>query len=416
MAMERASNVGLERAGRRTRDGVRKEDDTSSALPFQIAGVWVDKPEVCRGERTVVRVRATHAQGNAAWLVPSINGRVGWAVSVIAPDSTPGKYQIPVRLGDPDRRSPGQRAAYRESSASIVLKDCDTPASLWLTSTQPFPNEEVVWLRATRRGPSPDPDAPSRLQAWYVWDFGDGSPKLRTKNPEARHLFPNEEERGPGQRVFTYLVKAELFDQEGRVLADGALDFTLRNRLEELKYTDHRLQLRSEFQPHPRIDSDGASVIDVVLKNLDGEETADLTGLDLHQLPCSMDGPSRIDRRAIQEVFDAGSVPPRGAIAGRLRWPKDAAADVCNLDVSIHGTSRPSGLTVGATFSMRLRLDQGVDVVSDRQDTAEIRKAMTLIDKPYVTLDDLVDLIASGQISESALQAWRLPPSRKNAR
>jgi hypothetical protein len=382
-------------------------------LPFRITGVSVDKPEVCRGERTVVRVRATHDEGKVGRLVPVINGRVGWAVSVLVPGATPGNYKIPVRVGDPSRNAPGEPVEYQQTSASIVLKDCDAPSSLWLTSRQPSSIEESVWLRATWLDGNSQPRPPGREPVSYVWDFGDGSPKVRTQNPEVRHLFPSEEERGPGKRVFSYLVNAELLDPTGQTLADGMLDITLRNRIEELKYTDHRLQLRAEFHPHPRIDSDGSAVMDVLLKNLDPEETARLTDMEFRRVSCSANGATQIEPHAVAEVFDGASVPPLGTISGKLRWPNNDSNDVCHIDVSIKGISQPGGLTVGGTFSMRVRLDQdqGVEQIRDSAQAAEIKKAMSLLNKRQVTLEDLARLVETGQISESVLH----PPGSKKA-
>lgn len=367
--------------------------------PYRVSDVTIDKTEVCRGERALVSVKATHDQGEAELLVPSISGRVGWAVSVIAPGAAPGMYDIPIQLGDPRSSEPGAPVDYEQARAHIRLKDCEAPTSLWLSSRQPTAVEEDVRLRATWLGVTAD--AESRAQS-YVWDFGDGH-EMRTTAAEVRHVFPDEEERGPDMRVFTYVIQTEAFDGQGHSLARGKLALTLRSHVGELKYTDHRLQLVARYHPHPQVAPNGAQFIDVNLTNLDSQETAQLTSLTFRAMPCGS-GESRVEWHEVTEVFDQSQIPPRSSISGRLFASAATSPDTCHLDVSVSGSSSPSKLDVGGDFSLRVRLDDdAVEEVLDSTRKAEIETALALLHKPYATLEDLADLVQSGRLSPAAL-------------
>jgi hypothetical protein len=186
----------------------------------------------------------------------------------------------------------------------------------------------------------------------------------------------------------------------------------MRNRLEELKQSDHRIQLYAVFHPEPATDADGARFIDVVLKNLDAKETASLASLAFRQVPCTpTPAPPTAESHPVAEVFRDASIPPRGSISGRLRWPKDGPAEVCHLDVSAEGSSQPGGFSVGAEFSMRVGSDHGVETVADPDQAAAIGKAMAILHKTYVTPQDLERLVASGEIPASALKRGAPPAS-----
>lgn len=383
---------------------LRLADHAASKPDFFVSEVRVDKPEVCRGERAVVSIRAEYPAGDPDLLVPAIGGRVGWAVSVIAPGESAGTYDIPIQLGEPRLSSPGELVEREQTSARIKLKDCDAPSALWVTSQQPTHVEEDARLKATWIGLD---SGKARAANQYVWDFGDGSARVHTAQPEVRHVFPAEEDRGPGKRVFTYLVNAEAFDDMGRSMARGALALTFRNHLEELKYTDHRLQLLARYHPHASVTKDGTPFIDVSLTNLDVRETAELTALEFRIVPCSASA-ARFERHAPAEVFESRELLPRATISGRLMATGSVSPADCHLDVSVIGNSYPGQLVVGGQFSMRLRLDDdGVESISDPSRRADVEQAMALLGKPYVTGQDLADLVELGRLPASVLASAR---------
>ena len=203
--------------------------------------------------------------------------------------------------------------------------DCDAPLALWVSAQQPTSIEEDARFHAAAL--ASDGDAGAAFQpASYRWDFGDGSSRVTTKGPDAAHVFPNEEVRGPRKRVFTYLVKAEALDSSGGVLLTGVVDIYLRNRHEELKASNRRLQPQVVYHPELDTEPDGSRVIEVVLKTLDDTETANLTSLEVRHVPCTPGPqPPSADHRPVADVFRASSVRPRGSISGRLRWPIDCA-------------------------------------------------------------------------------------------
>jgi len=72
------------------------------------------------------------------------------------------------------------------------------------------------------------------------------------------------------------------------------------------------------------------------------------------------------------------------------------------------GNSYPGRLVVGGQFSMRLRLDDdGVESISDPNRRADVEQAMALLGKPYVTGQDLADLVELGRLPASVLASAR---------
>jgi hypothetical protein len=375
------------------------DDVVRDDLPYRIAEITVDKPVVCRGEKTIVRLRAEHDEGKADWLLPAIGGRIGWAVSMVVPGTKAGRYRIPVQLSDPDGSGPGEMAPYVQKGAFVEVKDCDTPASVWILPSQESSVEEDFRFKAAFHSGDPRGD---ETAASYVWSFGDGSPKAVTKEPVSRHLYPSEEERGPGRRVFTYLVVVDALDGKGKVLATGSTDVWLRNRIEELQRSEHRLQLIVSYHPHPSADSVGNRFIEVTVRNLSVDETARLSSLEYRLVPCESSASTRVENHPVSDVFTGALVAPRGSLAGRLKWAKDAPDDVCNVDVSIRGASEPSALPIEGVFSMRARVDGvGLTAVADPILAAGVKQAMQKLGRSYVTREDLERLVASGELDTS---------------
>ncbi|HEY6464161.1 MAG TPA: PKD domain-containing protein, partial [Polyangiaceae bacterium] len=295
----------------------RPEDDpipdvVHPELPYRITNVTVDKPSVCRGEKATIRVEAEDYEGKADWLLPNIGGRTGWAISMVVPGSKPGKYKIPVQITDPDAAPVGKSAAYQQASAFVELKDCDLSAFLGVGVQQASARVEDV--RAHARFHSTDNDTP----ASYVWDFGDGTGKTTTTDPEMRHKYAGEQERGPGRRVFSYVIKAVALDARGNVLASGVADFSLRNLAEEDERTRHRIDLMADYSPISSTDSDGDHVLDVAIRNLSAGESATLQSLEYRVFSCEANAAPAVETHGAGDVFSDTTVPPRGAVHGRM--------------------------------------------------------------------------------------------------
>ena len=375
---------------------------TSEALPYRIVEVSVEPARICRDQQVVVRMRAEHDEGRAEWLLPLIGGKLGWQVALVLPGAAPGRVEIPVSIGEP-------LTGGRVTGAGVVeVMDCEARgAALWLAADQAGEREEAV--RFTGRFA-----AGREAAARFGWDFGDGSARVTTTEVRARHDFPDEEARGPGRRISTYLVRVEALSARGEVLARGVIDVSFRNRFEELEESDGRVQLEVLYQPHPRVTADGDQVIEVTLKNLAAEESARLEALEYRLVPCA---PGEVARQVhpVSDVFAEAVVPARGSVRGQLRWPRGARRDVCNVDVSVRGRSEPGGLGVGGVFSMRTRVEvgQGAVAVTDPAQVAALERAVGLLGGgpgAVVTREQLERLADEGQLERLDWTPPRPPP------
>ena len=375
-------------------------------LPYRITNVTVDKPSVCRGEKATIRVEAEDYEGKADWLLPNIGGRTGWAVSMVIPGTKPGKYKIPVQITDPDTAPVGKPAKYQQASAFIELKDCDQAAVLGVGAQQASSRVEDVRAHAVYHSTSND------TPASYAWDFGDGSGKVTTAAPETRHKYAGEQERGPGRRVFSYVIKADALDARGNVLASGVADLSLRNLAEEDERTRHRIDLMADYSPVASTEGNGDHVLDVAIRNLSAGESATLQSLEYHVFSCEPKAAPTVETHGAGDVFTDTTVPPRGSVRGHMVWPAGSSG-VCKVDVSVSGTSNPSGYPAFAAFSMRVSLDgPGVDRFpgDDTGRSAAIETAMAKLHKNFVTREDVEQLLAQGDLDPAA--AKTLLPAR----
>jgi hypothetical protein len=379
-------------------------------LPYRIADITVDKLSVCRGEKVTIGIRAEHDEGKADWLLPNVGGKLGWTVSMVLGGTKPGRYRIPVELTDPDNAPATGPAKYQQTSAYIELKDCELTAALAVgvrRASQRVEDSIVVAKYSSKAGDKP---------ASYVWDFGDGSTLVTTAEPTTRHMYPNEEQRGSGRRVFTYVIKGSALDASGKLLATGRADLSLRNRAEEDEHTRHRIDLMADYSPLPVTDKNGDHALDVTIRNLSTSETAVLTSLEYRVLSCEADATAKIENHGAGDIFPDANVPPRGSVAGHLVWPADSTG-VCTVDVMVTGTSQPSGYPAYASFSMRVRLEgPGIDRFTDPDKGAALSQAMALLHKNFVTPDDVEKLVSEGQmdpaVAKTLLPAKPAPSGR----
>jgi hypothetical protein len=302
------------------------------------------------------------------------------------PGHAPGRYKIGVVVTDPESGASGDpQPPYQRAGAYVTLKDCDAPAVVRVNISKGGEAEEDIRFAAAYYG------ARGEVPASYVWDFGDDSASTTSKDRTTQHLFPSEEQRGPGKRVFSYLVHVDARDASGKVLASGVKDVSIRNRQEEVKHTLHVLQLVAEFPPVPRTEANGDKVSDIKLKNIDMTETANITSLEYRLGPCDGKATPETQQHSATDVFPAAVVPPRSTLQGTLRWPSGSDEGVCFLDVTIHGTSEPGKLGVGGGFSMRTQINAaaGAMPIGNPEQASALAKLMKERGTNYLSPEDV---------------------------
>jgi hypothetical protein len=85
-------------------------------------------------------------------------------------------------------------------------------------------------------------------------------------------------------------------------------------------------------------------------------------------------------------------------------WPASSTG-VCTVDVMATGTSRPSGYPASASFSMRVRVEgPGVETFDDPDKSAAMHQAMSLLNKNFVTREDVEGLVKRGEMDPATAQ------------
>jgi hypothetical protein len=379
-------------------------DEFHPELPFRITDVILDKTSVCRGEKVTITIKAEDDRGLADWLLPNIMGKAAWTATMVVPGRTPGRFKFPLSLMDPDHPPAEGEPFKQETGAFVELKDCDATNTLGVGVGKSGGAVEDVIVGAKYHSSSGDSPAS------YLWDFADGTAPITTKDPKVRHVFPNEVTRGPGKRVTTYLIKASALDSSGTVLANGVVDFSLRNKIEEDERTRHSLELFAQYNFISTTDADGNHTMDVTLWNWSAKQTAVLKSLEYHLQNCEgKQAHSTIETHGVGEVFSGGSVPPRGSVSGRMVWPA-GSKDVCTADVQVTGVSEPFGDPVTASFSMQVLLEGPLVTqlpVTTKEDWAAgeaLAKAEEKLHKKGLTQADLDKLVADGDLDPAVLE------------
>lgn len=362
---------------------------------FGFAGIDVEKSSICRGEQTMIRVRARHEnEAEAAWLTPVVGSTRGWQVPWGDLASPPGRYKVPVRLVSAD-------GSFVEEHVAIEIRDC-TPAWVLTVADRELPSSggETHELSAMliSGGTAADPSA----AASYLWDFDDGEQVASTERTVI-HDFPAEEARSEGDGAeHTYLVRVRALDAQGGELAMGMKELNQPNAFAALKRQGHRLQLKADYSS---LADDG--VLEFVLRNIDGEETAHLDRVELRLIGC--DNEEKETRQAAaRDLLEATSVPPRGSVKGRLTWAAAEREGLCFVDTSVSGRSEPGDYEVVTYLSMTVgRRPDTVTVPSDH--TALLDEAARLLGHPRaITLRDIQRLEEEGKLPRGVLSR---PPS-----
>ena len=367
-------------------------------LGFEVADIEVEKETICRGEPTQIRITARRAGGDEGWLVPSVDGKVGWTVPYSRLAGAAGTYRVPIRLLDPE----GGAGAYVDDSAYVEVKDCVAP---WVVIVQARRflvggEERGVDLTATLRdGPTWEafglatherdgargaPVSPVATAASWRWELGDGD-VVTTRTPFLRHELPDEEARGMDGLVDSYTVRAIALDADGRELGAGVVAVSLINRTAELKRTAHRLQLAARHAPVPATGAGGARYLDVTLRNIDGEETARLESMSMRTITCA-EADGGVRAVGVESVFPERVIPPGGEITGRVTWPAKQAPDVCFVNVAVTGRTAPGDYEVVGYFSLEVGRSRTATTVTDPARVAALREVTRALGDPRVPI------------------------------
>jgi hypothetical protein len=315
----------------------------AAALPFGIADVRVDKPTVCRGEPSRIRVTPFHQHtGGEQWLTATIDGVRGWESAFVAPPGAVGMQRVPVTVS----QQRDGRVTRATTDVYIEVADCAAPYSLRV-DIQAFaeaPEQIGFYAHASSAG-----------VAEYRWNFGDGT-SVRTRTAAAFHTYPAEVDR-PGGAAASYLVTVDGVAADGTPRGTAYASVAIANPTRLFRAQTAQLQLAVEQRMRP-VSDDGAHAVDITLTDADPAEAARLERIAVTLLPCGGGGgrPLAVDLAA---VFGRLEVAAGGRIAGRLTIPGPAARGFCRARAEVAGTSRPGGLPVKVAFGLPLEAARG---------------------------------------------------------
>ena len=382
-------------------------DPAPKDLPFGISDVWVEKPQVCVGEPTRIRMTAFDQRGLDKWLVPVVAGEQSWEATFTAWPSAPGMRMVPVTLFDANAVKGGNVDAIH-TFVYVEVKNCFAPFPMYVEKRAIPPSEDLWAFRVTMyNGPAwverlADRDAPSAAAtpASFKWTFGDGT-STTTREPIATHQFPPELER-PDERQTLYKVRVDAIDGSGATMATTYAVVEVANRTRQLKHEQGLLQLVAVQPPGGgAADPDGTRHVAVELLNLDGGETARIDRMKIRLVGC--DGKDAGERGASpSSVFKELAIGPRQRIAGTFSLPKDGLEHVCYANAEVAGESEPGKLPVVGFFQLVTGETPGVALSDDQEEV--LQQARALLGNPkIVSVDDVRRLEQEGKIPRYVL-------------
>jgi hypothetical protein len=353
--------------------------------------IQIEKEEVCEGEENLVTVRAHTTDGNDAFLHYTVAGEAG--------------AQVPVRayLGR-DGKAMAQTAVVfsRDNVATAVqlpswtVKNCK-PARILIVTARMLPNsvaerEFTAVVQAL--------DGLPFQPAWYEWSFGDGAQDV-TPGPLATHDYAAL----PQKTAFTdLLVKVKAIDGRGQSV-EGRLPVHIRN----IAFAARQRGVAVIFaQPTPRFPEMGADgVVRQKFRIWHGEEVPiQVTGLTLSRslLPGA---PGAAPPVPSTVALDHGRALQFGEIpAGRVleqSLEHDFAADpkAYAVTYAIQGVT-PAGLQARGELTLlrpppRPTRENSV-AVDDPEMALKIRRAMSILNQPSVSQEDLWRLEREGRL------------------
>jgi hypothetical protein len=378
-----------------------------------VASVWIEKPSVCLGEPTRIRVTPSYAGVPAGRVTAVIGGHPGLEASFLATTGEPGVRHVVVSLVDEG----GSERTPVTSEATIEVLPCVADRVLLADATPLAGAPDAFalrarllrgdeWERRTRHASAASDDGPLEVAAArYRWRFGDDTTAVTTEG-SVTHAFPREADRPAGELAHAYLVRVDALDDSDRVLGVGYASVSLQNVHGRLELLHHVIALDAEYSQFPERDGAGGLASKVVLRNPSRTETVILQNVEVTKIGCDGRDAGR-EQLAPGSVLASDSVPAGGRVEGRWAVDGDAAEGICYLDAVVTGVSRPAGMTASGSFSMTVGRDPRGTLVTGDDRAAALTLARAQLGNPLtIGPDDMIRLEEEGKIPRGSLTAY----------
>lgn len=370
------------------------EEKKNPAAPV-IDNVTVEKTEVCEGEENLVSVRAHAPDGTDAFLHYTIGGRVGSRVplrSWIADDGESPKLQIQVFGKD--------NVVTTVDVPAFTVKPCK-PKRMALITQNLRANTWGEFDFEVKLIEKPGPDNASFVPFQprkYEWDFGDGE-TATTEGPSITHSFEGRKQEAMFSNL---LVQVKVYGNDDEPVL-GRISLQMLNPAYEDLATKGVVTLLVQFTPRfPELGSDGVVRQKVRLFHMRDKPVFLHNAVVFRHLMNPI-GPSPQQVVDPSSLLGTSTIPPGRGIEFEAKLDTNKDPDVFSLEFSLEGKDS-EGLPVRGAFSVMRPppkpTKEKSDPVLDPVLKEKILAARKILNKPYVTDEDLWALERQGKFAE----------------
>jgi hypothetical protein len=358
--------------------------------------VTVEKTEVCEGEENLITVRAHTPDGTDPYLHYAIGGRLGPRVPVrswIADDGEAPKLQVQV-FGK-------NNVVTTVDVPSFTVKPCKPKRMALITSNLRANTWSEFDLEVKLiENPAPDnasfvPFQPRR----YEWTFGDGE-KATTEVPYVTHNFENRKQDAMFSNL---LIEVKVYGNDEQPVL-GRTSIQLLNPAFEDLATKGVVTLLVQLTPRfPELGDDGVVRQKVRMFHMRDRPVFIHNAQVFRHLMANPTGASPQSVVDPSSLLGTSIIPPGRGIEFEVKLDTNNEPDVFSLEHAVEGKDS-EGLPARGTFSVMRPppkpTKQKSDPVVDPMLKAKILAARKLLNRPYVTDEDLWALERQGKFAD----------------
>jgi hypothetical protein len=359
--------------------------------------IILEKTEVCEGEENLITVRAHTPDGTDEFLHYTIGGRIGPSIPVrswIADDGEQPKLEV-VAFGK-------NNVATRMEVPAFTVKPCK-PQRMALINQNLRANTWSEFDFEVKLVEQPAPGNVSVLPfkpRSYEWKFGDGE-TATTEVPYITHSFEGRKQEA---MFSTFLIEVKVHGSNGEEPVLGRTSLQLLNPVFEDLETKGVVTLLTQFTPRfPELGSDGVVRQKVRLFHLRDRPVFIHNARVFKHLLNNPTGPSAEQVLDPSSVLGSSIIPPGKGLEFELKLDTRLEPNVFSMEYAIEGKDS-EGLPVRGTFSaMRpppRPTKENSNPVMDPLLKAKIIAARKILNRPYVTDEDLWALERQGKFAE----------------
>jgi hypothetical protein len=363
-----------------------------------IDDITVEKTEVCEGEENLISLRAHTPDGSDAFLHYSVGGRQGQRIPVrswIADDGESPKLEVKVFGRD------GKVTV--ADVPPFTVKPCKPARSAFITSrVRANTWSEFEFEVKLVENAVPEGGLPFQPRS-YEWNFGDGE-TATTQTPYALHNFEGRKQ----DAMFSHLlVEVKVRGDTGEPVV-GRTALQLVNPAFEDLATKGVVTLLVQLTPRfPELGSDGVVRQKVRLFHHQDRPVFIHNAVRFrHRMtPTDSKGQQVVDPSTL---LGSSTVPPGKGLEFELKLDTRKEPDVFSVEYYVEGKDSEGRPARGAFSVMRppsRPTKENSRPVEDPLLKAKILEARKLLNRPYVTDEDLWQLQREGKFAQLEARA-----------